>query len=101
MWHAITDCCQHACYFVVLVRSRSSQQIAAYCRDCGAAWLTPADYDNDDYKIGSQEFETGVEQPTVDEIASSDWGSRVQETVDEVNFMTLAELNADLTEHSR
>ncbi|MGC4006889.1 MAG: hypothetical protein QM811_28700 [Pirellulales bacterium] len=58
--------------------------------------MTPDDYVQDDFVIGSRVFTTGIEQPTPAEVANSIWASHVQETIEETDFASLADINDGL-----
>ena len=54
MWPVVKESCNNACWLVVLVRCRARGCIIAYCRDCGAGWLSPADLEENYFGIGSR-----------------------------------------------
>ena len=68
----------------------------AYCHDCGAAWLSPAEFArNDDYEIGSRECPQGVEMPSFEDVAASVWAGVVLKFIPEAEYSTAAEINRE------
>ncbi len=98
MWPVVNECCDNGCWLVVLVRCLATGRIIAYCRDCGAAWLSRADLDRGSFVIGSRTCSQGVAIPTREEVAASAWADAVREYVQESEFSAASEINDQLTQ---
>jgi hypothetical protein len=96
MWPVVKQYCDNACWRVVLVRCRATGQLLAYCRGCGAAWLSPADLRTNDFAIGSEACPGGVEVPSAEEVARSLWAGCMCGSVAEGEYSTAPEINEDL-----
>jgi hypothetical protein len=96
MWHVVKDLCDNGCWLVVLVRCTATGRTLAYCRDCGAAWLSPADLRANDFTTGSELCSRGIEVPGPEEVARSPWADSVLELVPVSEYSTASEINAAL-----
>lgn len=97
MWPVVKDLCDHGYWEVVLVRCEKTGRILAYCRDCMAAWLAPADLDRGFYVIASRECPDGIAVPSQEQVTDSPWAGAVIQFVPGVEFFTTAtEINEDL-----
>lgn len=96
MWPVVKDFCDNACWLVVLVRCRATGRVSAYCRDCGAAWLSPAEFRRNDFVVGSELCPQGIDVPSPEELARSPWAGLVREFVPEAEYSTAAEFNERL-----
>ena len=97
MWPVVKESCNNACWLVVLVRCRARGCIIAYCRDCGAGWLSPADLEENYFGIGSEMCPQGIEVPSRAEVARSSWADTAKEYVSEAEYSTTSEINESLT----
>jgi hypothetical protein len=96
MWPVVKELCDNACWHVVLVRCRATGRILAYCRDCGAAWPSPAELRRDDFAIGSEHCPQGVDVPSREEVIMSLWAESVREFIPEAEYSTAAEIHESL-----
>src|SRR4051794_3162884 len=97
MWPVVKDLCDNACWQVILVHCRATGRILAYCRMCGATWISPRDLHANDFAIGSELFPLGIEVPCQEEVARSIWADSVLEFIPESEYSTASEINEDLT----
>ena len=96
MWPVVKDLCDNACWLVILVRCKATGRILAYCRDCGAAWLSPSDLHLNHFAIGSELCPRGIEVPCRQQVAQSIWADSVRGFIPESEFSTESEINEDL-----
>jgi hypothetical protein len=96
MWPVVKDYCDNACCEVVLVRCRATGRLLAYCHDCGAGWLSPADLEVNDFGIGSGLCPQGIEVPSRGEVERSIWTDTVKRFIPEVEYSTASETNERL-----
>jgi hypothetical protein len=96
MWPVVDDLCDNACWLVILVRCKATGRILAYCRDCGAAWLSPSDLQLNRLAIGSELCSRGIEVPSGQAVAQSIWADSVQKLITESECSTETDINDDL-----
>ncbi len=101
MWPVVKDYCDNACCEVVLARCRATGRLLAYCHDCGAGWLSPADLEVNDFGIGSGLCPQGIEVPSRGEVERSIWADTVKRYMPEKEYSTASETNERLArEHA-
>lgn len=100
MWPVVKEYCDNACCEVVLVRCKSTGRLFAYCRDCGAWWLSLAALEANGYDAGSPPCPQGVEVPLREEAGRSTWADAIKRCVPEEEYSAAAELNQRLARES-
>jgi hypothetical protein len=96
MWPVVKDYCENACCEVVLIRCRTTGRLLAYCHDCGAGWLSPANLEVNDFGVGSDLCPQGIEVPSREEVERSIWTGTVKRYIPEKEYSTASETNERL-----
>ena len=96
MWPVVKDFCDNACGEVVLVRCGETGRLIAYCHDCGAGWLSPADLEVNAFGNGSGLCPQGIEAPSRVEVGRFTWADTVKRYIPEEEYSTASESNERL-----
>ena len=84
MWSVVKET-STTLWLVILVRCMATGRFLAYCRDCGASWLSPMDLRVNDFAIGSELFREASKSRAVKN-PRSNWADSVREFIPQSEF---------------